>query len=59
LGEAGTDAFTIMRVAAHSSVTISQSYIHPTGEAVERAFQRFESLNLQAAARLEPTAKFA
>ena len=34
------DAFTIMRIAGHSSITVSQRYIHPTFEAVERAFER-------------------
>ncbi len=45
LGEAGVDAFTIMRIAGHSSITISQRYVHPSSEAVERAFERLESLN--------------
>lgn len=48
LGEAGADAFTIMKLAGHSSVTISQRYVHPTPEAVERAFERLESLNQKA-----------
>jgi integrase len=42
LGESGVDAFTIMRIAGHSSVVVSQRYIHPTPEAVERAFERFQ-----------------
>lgn len=29
LGEAGFDAFTIMRIAGHSSVTVSQKYEPP------------------------------
>jgi len=45
LGEAGVDAFTIMRIAGHSSVTVSQKYVHPSTEAMERAFERLESLN--------------
>jgi integrase len=44
-GEAGADAFTIKRVAGHSSVTISERYIHPTPEGQERAFERFANLN--------------
>ena len=32
LGEAGADAFTIMRIAGHGSVTTSQRYVHPTQE---------------------------
>jgi site-specific recombinase XerD len=45
LGESGVDAFTIMRVAGHSSITVSQRYVHPSPEAVERAFQRLQGLN--------------
>jgi integrase len=55
LGEAGADAFTIMRIAGHSSVTVSQRYVHPTPEAVERAFQRLETLNIQAGQQLPIT----
>jgi integrase len=42
LGESGVDAFTIMRIAGHSNITVSQRYIHPTPEAVERAFERLQ-----------------
>lgn len=45
LGEAGADAFTIMRIAGHSSISVSQRYVHPTPEALERAFERLEALN--------------
>ena len=45
LGEAGADAFTIMKIAGHSSVTVSQRYVHPTPEGLERAFERLEALN--------------
>jgi integrase len=45
LGESGVEAFTIMRIAGHSSVTVSQRYVHPTPEAIERAFVRLEALN--------------
>ena len=40
LGESGVDAFTIMQIAGHSSIVVSQRYIHPKPEAVERAFKR-------------------
>src|SRR4030095_2151274 len=36
LGESGADAFTIMRVAGHSTVVVSQRYVHPSPESVER-----------------------
>ena len=52
-GEAGADAFTIKKVAGHSSVTISESYIHPTPEGKERAFGRFANLNRTAFERAE------
>lgn len=48
LGEAGTDTFTLMRIAGHSTVTVSQRYVHPSPEAVERAFERLEALNERA-----------
>jgi integrase len=41
LGESGADAFTIMKLMGHSTVTVSQQYLHPTPEFVERALDRF------------------
>ncbi len=52
LGEAGTDAFSIMILMGHSTVTISQRYVHPTPEALERAVERLEVLNSDAINRL-------
>jgi len=46
LGEAGADAFTIMRLMGHSTVTVSQRYVHPSPESVELAVSRMEALNL-------------
>ena len=54
LGEAGADAFAIMRIAGHSSVTVSQRYIHPSPETLERVFDRLESWNGQQVARQLP-----
>ena len=42
LGEASVDAFTIMRIAGHSSMTVSQRWLRPSPEAVERAFERLQ-----------------
>ena len=53
--EAGADAFTIKKVAGHSSVTISERYIHPTPEGQERAFERFANLNREAVEKTETT----
>lgn len=57
LGEAGAHAFTIMRAMRHSNVTISQKYVHPTPEAMERAFERLEALNQKAVAGLAESEK--
>ena len=56
-GEAGADAFTIKKVAGHSSVTISERYIHPTPEGQERAFERFANLNQAAVEKEENVAE--
>lgn len=45
LGESGADAFQIMSILGHSSITISQRYVHPTPASLESAFERLESLN--------------
>jgi hypothetical protein len=43
LGEAGADAFTIMKIAGHSSITMSQRYVHPTAGQVDRTIERLET----------------
>jgi hypothetical protein len=53
LGEAGADAFTIMKLAGHSSVTVSQRYVNPTPESCELALERLEALNAREFARAE------
>jgi hypothetical protein len=45
LGEAGADAFTIMKITAHSSVTLSERYVHATSEGMEHAFEPLQELN--------------
>jgi integrase len=49
LGEAGASAFEIMKIAGHSSAIISQRYVHPSPEAIERTFERLESFHAQTA----------
>ena len=56
LGEAGGDAFTIMRIAGHRSITVSQRYVHPPPESLERAFEKLESFN-SASGRKSETAE--
>jgi hypothetical protein len=36
-----------MKIAGHSSVTVSQRYVHPTPEGMDRALDRLESLNAE------------
>jgi integrase len=48
MGEAGADAFTIMRIMGHSSITVSQRYVHPTPETLERAFDSMEAQTQEA-----------
>jgi len=55
LGEAGADAFTIMRLMGHSTMTVSQRYVHPSPEAVELAYERLTALNLQKVATISAT----
>ena len=55
LGEAGADAFTIMRLMGHSTVTVSQRYVHPSPEAVELAYERLTALNCRRAATVSAT----
>ncbi len=57
LGEAGADAFMIMRLMGHSSVTVSQRYVHPTPEALERAVERLEGLNQRSRRNLRGSPK--
>ena len=57
LGEAGADAFSIMKIAGYSSVTVSQRYVHPTPKGMDRAFDRLESLNAEKFEQAEVEAK--
>jgi integrase len=40
LAGTGCDAFTLARIAGHSSITITQRYCHPQADAIERAFAK-------------------
>jgi integrase len=56
LGESGAEAFTIQKIAGHSSAVISQRYVHPTPALIENAFLRFEAYNATKQAELERVA---
>ena len=38
LAASGRDAWTLMRIAGHSSITISSRYVHPADATIDRAF---------------------
>jgi hypothetical protein len=57
LGESGAEAFTIQKVAGHSSVLISQRYVHPTPKFIESAFTRLEAYNATKTAELATTGR--
>ena len=40
LGESGCDAWTLARIAGHSSIAISSRYVHPSEDAVQNAMSR-------------------
>jgi integrase len=46
LGESGADAFQIRKIAGHSSILISQRYVHPTPERSEEAFSKLDAYNI-------------
>jgi integrase len=44
LGEkAGGDVFVLARIAGHSSITVTQRYIHPQADAINRVFSASQS----------------
>jgi integrase len=45
LGESGADAFTIQKLAGHSSITISQRYVHQGKVIAQNAIGRMEELS--------------
>ena len=45
LGNAGADAFAIQKLAGHSSVTISERYVHPNMESKLSAIALLDKLN--------------
>jgi integrase len=45
LGESGCDAWTLARIAGHSSITMSARYVHPSQDAVMNVFARMLQQN--------------
>jgi integrase len=46
LGESGCDAWTLARIAGHSSVAMSARYVHPSEDAVLFALDRLSGHNI-------------
>jgi integrase len=44
LGAAGCDAWTLARIAGHSSIAMSARYVHPSTDAVMNVFARLEAI---------------
>jgi integrase len=55
LGEAGCDAWTLARIAGHSSIAISARYVHPSNDAVMNVFSRMQTSRALAAKSGETT----
>ena len=49
LGEAGCDAWTLARIAGHTSIAMSARYVHPSHDAVLNVFARFQTAEGQKA----------
>ena len=47
LGESGCDAWTLARIAGHSSIAISNRYVHPSEDAVLNAMTRLGGHNFR------------
>ena len=56
-GESGMDAFTLMKSGGWSDIKTAERYVHPTPEAMERAVERLDSMNQEAAEKLKEADK--
>jgi hypothetical protein len=43
LGQNGCDAWTLARIAGHSSISMSKRYVHPSEDAVLDAIERLQA----------------
>jgi integrase len=56
LAESGADAFTIQRLMGHSSVVVSQRYVHPSQKNLDSTVQRMEAMGEKARTELKEKA---
>ena len=54
LGESGCDAWTLARIAGHSSVAMSARYVHPSEDAVLDALDRLSGHNFGPTGNISP-----
>ena len=59
LGESGCDAWTLARIAGHSSIAISARYVHPSENAVLAAVERLGGHKIGHTGELSDTGKSA
>ncbi len=43
---AGGDVFALAKIAGHSSITVSQKYVHPEAETIDKVFSRLCEVNI-------------
>jgi hypothetical protein len=53
LGESGCDAWTLARIAGHSSIAISSRYVHPSEDAIQKALSRLDGHKIGHTPKLE------
>jgi integrase len=51
LAAQGADAYTLARIAGHSSIQITMRYIHPQADAIERVFSNAYGSSVQSIVR--------
>jgi len=54
LGESGCDAWTLARIAGHSSINISSRYVHPGDDAVLNAISRLGGTKIRHTQEVAP-----
>jgi integrase len=53
IAQAGADVFALARIAGHSYIMITQRYVHPQADAIERAFAHFGTESVTSSSEAE------
>ena len=51
LGESGSDAFAIQKIAGHTDIKMTSRYVHPTPSHIEQSFTKLNAYNTEKAAQ--------